>query len=245
MSYRIHLRSTDSLAVVTAFDLDPTIRPQDDLYRHVNGRWLNAASIPDDQPATGAFVQLRDAAEAAIRDIVTGLSGSEPGSEAAKVEHLYASFMDAERVDYLGLEPLAPILAEIDTVSSLEELLAYFARSLRRGTGAPFELDVDSDPGDPSRYVLFLGQGGIGLPDEEYYRLGQHASILESYRDHVDRTAAMAGIAAGGLPGVVELETEVAALHWDKVRNRDLVAMYNPISLPDLDATGLGWSSIL
>ena len=101
------------------------------------------------------------------------------------------------------------------------------------------------DPADPSRYALFVGQDGLGLPDEEYYRLSQHASILTSYRDHVDRTAAMAGISVGGLPGVVELETEVARRHWDKVRNRDLVAMYNPTSLPDLDATGLAWTSIL
>ena len=233
------------MAIVTAFDLDPTVRPQDDLYRHVNGRWLAATQIPDDKPATGAFVELRDASEIAIRDIVTGLSGSEPGSEAAKVEHLYGSFMDAERVDYLGVEPLAAILAEIDAITSLGELLAYFARSLRRGTGAPFFLEVDSDPGDPSRYALFLGQGGLGLPDEEYYRLEQHASIVESYRDHVDRTLAMADVTVSGSPIVLELETEVAGHHWDKVRTRDMVAMYNPTSLEDLDATGLPWSTIL
>ncbi len=233
------------MAIVTEFDLDPAIRPQDDLYRHVNGRWLAATRIPDDKPATGAFVDLRDASEIAIRDIVTGLSGAEPGSEAAKVEHLYGSFMDAERVEYLGVDPLTAVLTEIDGITSLGELLAYFARSLRRGTGAPFFLEVDSDPGDPTRYALFLGQSGLGLPDEEYYRLEEHASIVESYRDHVDRTLAMAGVTVSGSPVVLDLETEVAGHHWDKVRTRDMVAMYNPTSLADLDATGLPWSTIL
>ncbi len=230
---------------MTDFDLDPTIRPQDDLFRHVNGRWLATAQIAEDRSAAGAFIDLRDAAEVAIRDIVTGLSGSAPGSEAAKVEHLYGSFIDVDRVNASGLEPLAPILAEIDAIGGLDDLLDYFARSLRRGTGAPFFLDVDADPGDPSTYALFLGQAGIGLPDEEYYRLEQHAGILASYRDHVDRTLMMAGISGSASGVVLELEAAVAGLHWDKVRTRDMVAMYNPTSLADLDATGLPWSRIL
>ena len=230
---------------MTDFDLDPTTRPQDDLFRHVNGRWLATAQIAEDRSAAGAFIDLRDAAEVAIRDIVTGLSGSEPGTEAAKVEHLYGSFMDVDTVEAKGLEPLAPILAEIDAISTLSELLDYFSRSVRRGTGAPFFLDVDADPGDPSRYALFLGQAGLGLPDEEYYRLEQHAEILASYHDHVDRTMMMAQLTASAAGLIVQLESEVAGVHWDKVRTRDMVAMYNPMGLAELDETGLPWSRIL
>ena len=230
---------------MTDFDLDPTTRPQDDLFRHVNGRWLATAQIAEDRSAAGAFIDLRDAAEVAIRDIVTGLSGSEPGTEAAKVEHLYGSFMDVDTVEAKGLEPLAPILAEIDAISTLSELLDYFSRSVRRGTGAPFFLDVDADPGDPSCYALFLGQAGLGLPDEEYYRLEQHAEILASYHDHVDRTMMMAQLTASAAGLIVQLESEVAGVHWDKVRTRDMVAMYNPMGLAELDETGLPWSRIL
>ena len=230
---------------MTDFDLDPITRPQDDLFRHVNGPWLATASIAEDRSAAGAFIDLRDAAELAIRDIVTGLSGSAPGSEAAKVEHLYGSFIDVDRVNAQGLEPLAPILAEINAINDLDGLLGYFARSVRRGTGAPFFLDVDADPGEPSRYALFLGQAGLGLPDEEYYRLEQHAAILASYRDHVDRTMVMAQVSASAAGVVLDLETAVAGLHWDKVRTRDMVAMYNPMTLAELDATGLPWSRIL
>ncbi|MEN0071453.1 MAG: M13-type metalloendopeptidase, partial [Propionicimonas sp.] len=227
------------------FDLDPAVRPQDDLFRHVNGRWLAVTPIADDKAAAGGFVDLRDEAELAIRDIVTGLSGAAPGTEAAQIEHLYGSFVDVDRVNARGLDPLAPILAEIDAIDGLDDLLDYFGRSLRRGTGAPFAVDVDADPGEPARYSLFLAQAGLGLPDEEYYRLEQHGDILRAYHEHLDRTLMMAGISGSAAGVIVDLETAVAGLHWDKVRTRDLVAMYNPTSLADLDATGLAWSRVL
>jgi len=230
---------------VTSFDLDPGIRPGADLFRHVNGRWLDQAQIAEDKQAAGAFIELRDASEAAIRDIVTGLTDSQSGTEAYLVEHLFGSFMDTEKVEAAGLDPLAPLLAEIDAISSIEDLLDYFGRSLRRGTGSPIGLDVDADPGDPSRYALFVGQAGLGLPDEEYYRLEQHAAVLSSYRELVDRTLTIAGLTASGGATVVELESEVAARHWDKVRTRDLRQMYNPHTPAAFDALGLPWSRVL
>ncbi|HRA74877.1 MAG TPA: M13-type metalloendopeptidase [Propionicimonas sp.] len=233
------------VAAVNAFDLDPAVRPQDDLYRHVNGRWFEATEIAPDRAAAGSFIDLRDAAELAIRDIVTGLAGSAPGSEAAKVELLYAAFMDTERIDALGPAPLQPLLAEIDAITDVGQLLDYFGRSLRRGTGSPFAVEVDADPGDPTRYCLFLGQAGIGLPDEEYYRLEEHARILEQYHDHLETTMTLAGISSSLAPVLLGLETAVASHHWDKVRTRDMVAMYNPTPLAELDATGLPWSRIL
>lgn len=211
----------------------------------MNGRWLDQAQIAEDKQAAGAFIELRDASEAAIRDIVTGLTDSQSGTEAYLVEHLFGSFMDTEKVEAAGLDPLAPLLAEIDAISSIEDLLDYFGRSLRRGTGSPIGLDVDADPGDPSRYALFVGQAGLGLPDEEYYRLEQHAAVLSSYRELVDRTLTIAGLTASGGATVVELESEVAARHWDKVRTRDLRQMYNPHTPAAFDALGLPWSRVL
>ena len=230
---------------MTHFDLDPNFRPADDLFRHVNGRWLASAQIAEDKQAAGAFIELRDASEAAIRDIVTGLTGSPKGSDAYLVEQLFGSFMNTEEVESAGLDPLAPLLAEIDAIASVEDLLAYFGRSLRRGTGSPIGLDVDADPGDPTRYALFVGQSGLGLPDEEYYRLEQHAAILASYRDYVGRALTIAGITASGAAMVVNLEIEIAASHWDKVRTRDIRQMYNPTTLEGLDAMGLPWSKVL
>jgi putative endopeptidase len=230
---------------VTQFDLDPTIRPQDDLFRHVNGHWLATTQIPADKSSAGVFVDLRDASERAIRDIVTGLSDSAHGTEAYLVEHLYGSFMDTESIDAAGLEPLRPLLAEVDAIGTVDDLLDYFGRSLRRGTGAPVGLDVDADPGDPKRYALFVGQSGIGLPDEEYYRLEQHAQILAAYRDHVDATMTLAGLSSSAAGTIVGLESEVASHHWDKVRTRDLREMYNPTAPQALDASGVAWTRVL
>ena len=230
---------------MSAFDLDPSTRPQDDLFRHVNGHWLDSVEIPSDKPAAGVFLDLRDDSERAIRDIVTSLAGSPAGSEGALVENLFGSFMDTERVEARGLDPLQPLLAEIDQIGDIDGLLEYFGRSLRRGTGAPFSLEVDADPGDPTRYALFLNQDGIGLPDEEYYRLPNHAEKLVAYRDHIDRSLTIAAISASASAGVVELETAVAARHWDKVRTRDLRQMYNPTDWTALDASGIAWTRVL
>ncbi len=230
---------------MSAFDLDPTVRPQDDLFGYVNRHWLDTVEIPSDKPAAGVFLDLRDDSERAIRDIVTSLAGSAPGSEGALVEHLFASFMDTEQVDARGLDPLQPVLAEIDQIDGVDTLLDYFGRSLRRGTGAPISLEVDADPGDPTRYALFINQGGIGLPDEEYYRLPQHAEKLVAYRDHVDRSLTIAAVSASASEGIVELEAAVASRHWDKVRTRDLRQMYNPTDWAALDASGIAWTRVL
>lgn len=230
---------------MSAFDLDPSIRPQDDLFRHVNGHWLDSVEIPSDKPAAGVFLDLRDDSERAIRDIVTSLANSPVGSEGALVENLFGSFMDTEQVEARGLDPLQPLLAEIDQISSIDALLEYFGRSLRRGTGAPLSLEVDADPGDPTRYALFLNQDGIGLPDEEYYRLPNHAEKLAAYHDHINRSLTIAAISASASAGIVELETAIAARHWDKVRTRDLRQMYNPTDWDALDASGIAWTRVL
>ncbi|MDR1238179.1 MAG: M13 family metallopeptidase, partial [Propionibacteriaceae bacterium] len=229
---------------MSEFDLDPAVRPADDLFRHVNGRWLATAQIPDDRSSTGAFIQLRDAAEEAIRDIVTSLNGSPTGSEAAKVEQLYASFMAEEKIEALGLTPLQPLFTEIDAISDVTRLLEYFGRSIRRGIGAPLHLEVDSDPGDPSSYVLFVTQSGIGLPDEEYYRLEEHAAIREQYSRYIEHALALAETRLDAA-GIFALEREVAAQHWDKVRTRDMRAMYNPMSEAELCSAGIDWSIVL
>jgi putative endopeptidase len=225
------------VSAVTHFDLDPRVRVQDDLFRHVNGRWLETAEIPADRSATGAFNELRDASELAVRKIVTGLSGAEAGTEAAKVEALYASFMDDGAIEARGVRPLAPYFAEIDEIGSVEELLAYFGRSLRRGTASLLELGVEADPGQPTRYALFTGQSGLGLPDEEYYRLERYAGIRETYRGHIGRTLALAGLDADRAEEILELERRIAAHHWDKVKTRDLRAMFNPTTLDAYSAT--------
>lgn len=236
-------------ATSSVFDLsgfDRSVRPQDDLYRHVNGAWLARAEIPDDKPSVGAFIELRDQAEAAVRELITTARAGDPQEVESKIANLYASFMDEERIEALGAGPLAADLAEVDAVTDVPGLVRHLGRMIRRGIGGLVEIDVDSDPGDPERYLAFVGQSGLGLPDEEYYRDDQHAEVRAEYLAHVEQMLALAGVEDAGQQAraVVDLETRIAAHHWDKVTVRDLTKMYNPMAFEELagTTTALDWA---
>lgn len=221
---------TDVLASgIDRAELDPDIRPQDDLYRHVNGRWVARTPIPADKARYGSFMVLAEEAEKAVREIIEHAQSAEPGTLEKKVGDLYASFMDSERIEALGAAPLAPLLAEVDAIDSVDALLATLGRLERRGVAGAVQLFVDNDPGDPERYLVFVEQGGIGLPDESYYRDDAHADTRTAYRGHVERMLGLAGLDDAGARAehVIALETALAAHHWDKVRNRDAQATYN------------------
>jgi putative endopeptidase len=215
----------------------------------VNGTWLNTTEIPADKPLTGAFMELRDQAEAAVRDIITTLDAGTPGSDEARIADLYASFMDEEAAELAGVSPILPLLAAIDSVETLSELTRMVGGFARKAVPGLMALQAEPDPGDPNRYVMFAGQGGLGLPDEEYYRLGEYAEIRAQYQDHVAASFALAGIKDPEAQAqlVFDLETEIAATHWDKVKCRDLRLMYNLMSLDDFAAScpGLQWREFL
>ncbi len=210
-------------------ELDPAIRPQDDLYRHVNGRWVARTPIPADKARYGSFMILAEEAEKAVRAIIEQAQAAEPGTPERKVGDLYASFMDEARIEALGAAPLEPLLAEVAAIDSLDALLTTVGRLERRGIAGFVQLFVDNDPGDPERYLVFVEQGGIGLPDESYYREDAHADTRAAYLSHIERMLMLAGFddAAARAARVVSLETAIAAHHWDKVRNRDAQATYN------------------
>jgi putative endopeptidase len=228
---------------------DPTVRLQDDLFRHVNGGWLQRADIPDDKPMIGAFVELRDQAEAAVRDIITTVDASQPDTDAAKIADLYASFMNEEAVESAGATPLAAPLRRIDAAGTPDELMRLVGGLARRGVAGLFGFEAESDPGDPTRYVMYVGQDGIGLPDEEYYRLDTYADIRRQYLDHVAKSFELAGLEdpTGQAEQVFALETDIASTHWDKVKCRDMRLSYNLMSLQEFDAASpaLGWRQFL
>ncbi len=234
---------TDVLASgIDRAELDPAVRPQDDLYRHVNGQWIARTAIPDDKARYGSFLVLAEEAEKAVREIIEQAQSAELGTLEKKVGDLYASFMDAERIEALGAAPLAPLLAEVDAVADVDALLATIGRLERRGVPGFVQLFVDNDPGDPERYLVFVEQAGLGLPDEAYYREEKHAATLASYATHVDRMLALAGLddTAARAERVVALETAIAAHHWDTVRCRDAQATYNLTTFDDWAARAAG-----
>lgn len=228
---------------------DTSVSPSDDLFRHVNGAWLAHATIDADKSDAGAFIELRDRSEEQVRDIVTGVKSDDPATDDGKIAGLYASFMDTDRIERLGSEPLQPLLARIDSIEDVRNFSAYLGWALRHGVAAVIGFDEDADPGDPTRYVMFMWQSGIGLPDEEYYREDQHAEAREHYVAYLQRILELAGCEdpAGQAAAVMELETQLAASHWDKVRTRDFVQMYNPMTWDEMTASapGLDWEAFL
>ncbi|QIK63214.1 peptidase M13 [Leucobacter viscericola] len=216
-------------------ELDPSIRPQDDLFRHVNGKWIARTEIPADKARYGSFAVLAENAEEAVRNIITGTEAPAAGAlaadapEADKVAALYASFMDVDRADALGAAPIAGDIDRVLAVSSVSELIALVGELERQGLGGFAGMFVDNDPGDPSRYIIFVMQGGIGLPDESYYREDQFAEVRDQYRAHIERMLTLAGVAdAARLAELAyDLERRIAASHWDKVASRDIQKLYN------------------
>jgi len=216
---------------ITAGELDSSIRPQDDLFRHVNGKWIERTEIPSDKARYGSFYLLAEEAEKAVRDIIIESQSAEPGTEARKVGDLYASFLDEARVNALGAQPIQAAPAEAAKVTSIDSLLETLGRLERGGSSGFFQIFVDNDPGQPERYLVFVEQGGLGLPDESYYREEKFAEIRAKYATYLERMLTLAGLdeAAERAGRIVALETEIASHHWDNVATRDSEKTYNPM----------------
>lgn len=223
------VRMTASRSGLALDELSAEIRPQDDLFRHVNGAWLERTEIPDDKARWGSFHLIAEQAEKDVRAIVEETRDAEPGTESRKIGDLYTSFMDTERIAELGAEPLAEQLARTDAIDSIPALLRTLGELERDGIGGLIGLYIEPDPGNPQRYVPFLVQGGLSLPDESYYRLENFEAVRTAYRGHIERILGLAGIpdAAASADRIFALETEVATHHWDNVKSRDAVATYN------------------
>ncbi|EJZ13314.1 M13 family metallopeptidase [Mycolicibacterium fortuitum] len=244
-------------AIKSGIDLshvDPQARPQDDLFGHVNGRWLTDYEIPADRATDGAFRLLHDRAEEQIRDIITQAaeSGAAAGTDEQRIGDLYASFMDEQTIAARGLAPLLAELALIDGAADRDALAAVLGGLERTGVSGGAGVYVDTDSKDSTRYLLHMSQSGLGLPDESYYRDEQHAEILAAYPGHIARMFALvygdtAGDPADTAARIVALESKLAASHWDVVKRRDADLTYNLRTFADLsgDAPGFDWTGWL
>lgn len=219
------------LSGIALSNIDSSVRPQDDLYQHVNGTWLKSTEIPDDRPLEGTFTALRDASEQDVREIIEDAAGR--GAEASGIERkigeLYSSFMDEAAVEAKGMDPIRERLAEVSATTSIAELVALAGRLFRADVSGLFYIYPAPDAGNPDRILLYTGQGGLGLPDESYYREEKFAPIVVAYREHVKTLLGLAGHAdpEGAAGRIVALETSLASHHWDKVTLRDPQKTYN------------------
>jgi len=251
-------------AIRSGIDLshvDSDARPQDDLFGHVNGRWLAEYEMPGDRATDGAFRSLYDRAEEHVRDLITGAASAATsdgeaatpanGTDQQRIGDLYASFMDERAVAERGVQPLLDELATIDAVDTPEALATVLGALQRTGVGGGTGIYVDTDSKDSTRYLVHMSQSGLGLPDESYYRDEQHAEILAAYPRHI---ATMFDLVYGEEPQpnewqataerIVALETKLASAHWDVVKRRDADLTYNLRHFTDLaaEAPGFDWA---
>ncbi|MEO7754418.1 MAG: M13-type metalloendopeptidase [Terracoccus sp.] len=230
--------------------LDRSTRPQDDLFRFVNGTWLDTTEIPGDRARFGTFDILREQSTARVHALIEEAAagdGGAPGSPRRQVGDLYASFMDTERIEELGLSPLQSMLADVSAIESPTTLATVLGRLGRIGVSGLVRFYVAPDERSPEDYVVYLEQGGLGLPDEAFYREEKHAEVRAAYVAHVERVLDLVGIpdAADKAGRIMALETRIAAAHWDAVATRDAVKTYNAHTFEELGslAPQYDWSA--
>ena len=212
----------------------PDVRPQDDLFRHVNGKWIDTHEIPADRASDGAFHHLREESEKNIRTIIEEAAASKAavGTEAQKVGDLYASFMDEAKIEALGVSPLAEDFKKIQGIKTQQDFARLLGELGRRGVSTPMSVFIEVDMKDSNSYIVYLEQSGLGLPDESYYKEDQYAEIREKYVAHIERMFNFANLpdGAGAAKRIFELESAIANFHYDVVKNREMDLTYHKMT---------------
>jgi putative endopeptidase len=231
-------------------NLDTSVRPQDDLYQYVNGKWLERTEIPADRSNYGAFTELTEA-EKNIRLIIETAAETaqkEAGSEAQQVGDFYLSYMDTVLIEKLGLTPLKVELARIEDITSKNELVELMADFIRSGVQTPFYYYINQDLKQSDQYISYLHQSGLGLPDRDYYfsKDQKFQDIRTKYGDYIANLLNLANVeqAVGKAETIVQMETALAKGHWSRVENRDRDKTYNKYTLDNLEklTPAFSWS---
>lgn len=220
--------------------LNKEVKPGDDFYQHVNGTWLSTTEIPADKSNYGSFNVLADEAELQIRAIIeeTAANSGEAGSESQKIGDLYASFMDEERINALGFEPVKADLARIEALANHDDVAIAFADATMEGGASPINFFVNQDLKQPDRYIAYFTQTGLGLPDRDYYLEDnpRFAGIREKYLQYINDLLTLAEIDGGAekAQAIMELETKMAEVFWSRAESRDRDKTYNKVTLDEL-----------
>lgn len=229
------------------------IRPGDDFFAYVNGKWIDAAEIPADKARYGTFDILRDESQEKVRTIIEESSTGDfaKGTDEQKVGDLYRSFMDMETRDARGIAPLQPELDRIAAITNYDELAVYFASAMKRNLDAPFSIGQVADFKNPKQYMIYAAQSGLGLPDREYYFKEDETSVelRAKYLEHIEKMLALAGFsdAAAAAGTIMALETRLAEQNMKKEDTRNWSVNYNKVSVEELPGVmpNFNWDAYL
>lgn len=234
---------------------DPGVAAGDDFFRHANGQWLDSYELKPDEMRYGSFIELRYRAETQVRAIIDELAAGEheAGSIEQKVADYYASYMDMEVRNKQGLAPLQADLDRIEAIADVPALVAAFGRVSVDGSDAPFSARIDIDNKNPDRYILRLGQAGLGLPDRDYYleQSERFEAVRKAYEEHIASMLKLTGWDAerssAAAKRIFELETTIAKHHWPRTELRDADKTYNLYTVDKLvaDFPGYDWAAHL
>ena len=230
--------------------MDASVKPGDDFFAYVNGGWAKRAQIAADRGSAGVDVVLTDEAEQQVRDIVERLArdSAKAGPGGQRAGDLYAAWMDEAGVEARGVAPLKPYLARIAAAKTKADVAGLFAEV---GYTSPVNVGIVPDLDNPTRYVATVGQGGLGMPNRDYYlREGaKFDGFRTAYRDYVIKVQTLAGIpdAAAKADAIIALETKIAQAHWTPERSRDVEQTNNSMDLAKLQATApqFPWAAMM
>jgi putative endopeptidase len=229
--------------------MDKAVKPGDDFYAFANGAWTAKTQIPADRASWGGFGVLRDLSDTRTRAIIESVAATKnaPGSNGQKVGDYFASFMDEAAIEAKGITPIQPMLARIAAIKTREQLSGEFAFANRIGINMPIGMGVELDLKDNSVYSAYLGQGGLGLPDRDYYLEAnpRFVEVRTKYVTHIGNMLKLAGVAdhAAKAQRIYDLEKKIAQSHWTQAQSRQIDKLYNPVAVAELGAKlpGFDW----
>jgi putative endopeptidase len=237
------------------FDLtamDPSTKPGDDFNRYANGAWLDRTTIPPDKPIASLRYLMSDRTEDRLHDLLEKAAAShssEPTTLSAKLGAFYAAFMDEKTVEARGADPIAPELDEIRAAQSRDDIAALMGRTNSDFYGSLFNFGSDVDLKEVTRYAIYLGQGGLGLPDRDYYLKPSFAPQKIAYQAYVAKLLTLIDWPKpeANAASIVQFETRVADASWTRAEQRNIDKVYNPETPAELSvlAPGFDWTAFL